>query len=281
LNGVTTVVNHGEKLSIKSNLINVIQSANCLHSIQFEKNWRWKLNRFFTKNKPFVIHIGEGTDKASHDEIDELIKWNLFKKTLIGVHGVAMDDKQAGSFKALIWCPASNMFLLNNTAIIDELKAKTSILFGTDSTLTASWNVWEQLRMARDTLLLTDEELFDSLTKNAAFVWKKNNIASIDINKQADIIIANANNKTGFDAFYSIDPKEIQLILRKGEILLFDEEIKDQLPATNLSLSLFSKICISGKAKYIYGDVPGLMNEILSYYPKATFPFGVPAYTTL
>jgi cytosine/adenosine deaminase-related metal-dependent hydrolase len=280
LNGVTTVVNHGEKLSIKSNLINVIQSTNCLHSIQFEKNWRWKLNRIFTKNKPFVIHIGEGTDKASHDEIDELIKWNLLKKKLIGVHGVAMDDKQAGSFKALIWCPASNMFLLNSTAIMDELKAKTTILFGTDSTLTASWNMWKELRMARDTLLLTDEELFDSLTKNAAFVWKKNSIGSIDITKQADIIIANANNKTGFDAFYSINPKDIQLILRKGEILLFDEEIKDQLVAANLSFSAFRKICFNGQVKYIYGNITELMNEILSYYPDAIFPFSTPTYTT-
>ncbi|HEX7457451.1 MAG TPA: amidohydrolase family protein, partial [Ginsengibacter sp.] len=225
-------------------------------------------------------HIGEGTDKASRDEIDELIKWNLFKKKLIGVHGVAMDDKQAGSFKALIWCPASNNFLLNSTAIIDELKTKTSILFGTDATLTASWNMWEQLRIARGTLLLTDEELFDSLTKNAATIWKRNNIASINVNKQADIIVANANNKTGFDAFYSLNPEDIQLILRKGEILLFDEEIKNQLAATNLSFSAFSKICINGKVKYIYGDITGLMNEILSYYPDAIFPFSVPTYTT-
>lgn len=280
LNGVTTVVNHGDKLNIKSNLINVIQSTNCLHSTQFEKNWRWKLNNIFTKNQPYVIHIGEGTDKASRDEIDELIKWNLFKKKLIGVHGVAMDDKQAGSFKALIWCPASNNFLLNSTAIIDELKTKTSILFGTDATLTASWNMWEQLRIARGTLLLTDEELFDSLTKNAATIWKRNNIASINVNKQADIIVANANNKTGFDAFYSLNPEDIQLILRKGEILLFDEEIKNQLAATNLSFSAFSKICINGKVKYIYGDITGLMNEILSYYPDAIFPFSVPTYTT-
>ncbi len=280
LNGVTTVVNHGGKLNIKSNLINVIQSTNCLHSTQFEKNWRWKLNNIFTKNQPYVIHIGEGTDKASRDEIDELIKWNLFKKKLIGVHGVAMDDKQAGSFKALIWCPVSNNFLLNSTAVIDELKTKTSILFGTDATLTASWNMWEQLRIARGTLLLTDEELFDSLTKNAATIWKRNNIASINVNKQADIIVANANNKTGFDAFYSLNPEDIQLILRKGEILLFDEEIKNRLAATNLSFSAFSKICINGKVKYIYGDITGLMNEILSYYHDASFPFSVPTYTT-
>ena len=48
-----------------------------------------------------------------------------------------MDEQQATAFEALVWCPASNYFLLNTTAAVDKLKTKTSILFGTDSTLTS------------------------------------------------------------------------------------------------------------------------------------------------
>ena len=113
------------------------------------KNWKFKLNRILAKDQPFVIHIGEGTDDASHREIDTLIKWNLFKRKIIGVHGVAMDENQATAFKALVWCPASNYFLLNNTAAIDKLKTKTSILFGTDSTLTSGWNLWEHVTISK------------------------------------------------------------------------------------------------------------------------------------
>lgn len=273
LNGITTVVNHGEKLNISEDIITVIQTNYCLHSIQFEKNWKFKINQFRLKNKPFVIHVGEGTDATSKKEIDELIKWNLFKRKIIGIHGVAMDEDQATAFEALVWCPASNYFLLNDTAPIDELKIKTSILFGTDSTLTASWNLWEHLRLARDTLLMTDEELFDTLTQKAATIWKQNNIASITANKQADIIVANSNNKTGFDAFYSLNPEDIQLVLHKGKIRLFDEVIKDQL--VDISFTAFSKIAINGKVKYVYGNVPALMNEISSYYPDAAFPISV------
>ncbi len=87
LNGFTTVVNHGEKLMIENCPINVIQNNHCLHSIRFEKNWRIKLNNIFSEHRPFVIHVGEGTDRAAHKEIDQLIKWNLFKRKLIGVHG--------------------------------------------------------------------------------------------------------------------------------------------------------------------------------------------------
>jgi hypothetical protein len=106
LNGITTVVNHGEKLNTANDLINVVQNNYCLHSIEFEKNWKYKLNRPFAKGEPFVIHIGEGTDDASHEEINELIKWNVFKRKIVGVHGVAMDAKQATAFEALVWCPA-------------------------------------------------------------------------------------------------------------------------------------------------------------------------------
>lgn len=275
LNGITTVVNHGEKLNTGDDIITVIQNNYCLHSIQFEKNWKLKLNTIFAKNKSFVIHVGEGTDNASKAEIDELIKWNLFKRKIIGVHGVAMTEEQATAFEALVWCPASNVFLLNSTAAIDELKTKTSILFGTDSTLTASWNLWEQLRLARNTLLMTDAELFDSLTKTAAATWKLNSIALLEVNRQADIIVANSNNKNGFDAFYSLNPEDIQLIMHKGKIRLFDEVIKNQLSATDLSIAAFSKICINGKVKYVYGDVSGLMNEVLSYYPEVVFSINV------
>jgi len=275
LNGITTVVNHGKKLYTNNDLINVIQNNYCLHSIQFEKNWKLKLNRFLLKRQPFVIHVGEGTDKISHAEIDKLIKWNLFGRKIIGIHGVAMDEGQAAAFEALVWCPASNFFLLNDTAPIDELKIKTSILFGTDSTLTASWNLWEHLRTARATLLMTDEELFDSLTQTAATVWNQNNIASIAANKQADIIVANSNGKNGYGAFYSVSPEDILLVMHKGEIRLFDEEIKDQLALTDIAKEKFSKIYINGKMKYLFGDVPALMNKVWSYYPEAYFPVSI------
>ena len=273
LNGVTTVVNHGERLHINNKVISVLQNNYSLHSVQFEKKWKLKLNSIFKNNQPFVIHIGEGTDKASHDEIDELIKWNLLRRKIIGVHGVAMDEDQAKAFQALVWCPASNNFMFNASAPIDELKTKTTILFGTDSTLTSSWNLWEQLRLARNTLLMTDGELFDALTQSAAMIWKQNNIALITANKQADIIVANSNGKTSYDAFYSLNPEEIQLILHKGKIRLFDEVIKDQL--IDISFTAFSKIAINGKVKYVYGDVQALMNDILYYYPDAAFPISV------
>ena len=72
-----------------------------------------------------------------------------------------------------------------------------------------------------------------------------------------------------------MNPENIQLVLQKGNIRLFDEEIKNQLTNQDFSISQFSRIMLNGKVKYVYGDLVGFMTEILSYYPGADLPVSV------
>ena len=184
LNGVTTVVNHGKKIKKTANPITVYENCQCIHSVRFEKKWWLALNNPIKKNMPVAIHTGEGTDISSKQEIDTLLKRNLLKRPLVGIHGVAMNNEQANSFEALVWCPESNDFLLNATAPVNCLKKHVPILFGTDSTLTGSWNIWEHIRRARETHYLTDKELLNTLTINAAKAWQLG-CGEIAINKSA------------------------------------------------------------------------------------------------
>jgi cytosine/adenosine deaminase-related metal-dependent hydrolase len=272
LNGFTTVVNHGERLNTEKDLVTLFQDCNSLHSLHFEKNWKWKLNAPFKNKQPFVVHIGEGTNATAKKEIDTLIKANWSKRDLVGVHGVAMDSVQASAFRALVWCPASNFFLLNQTAPVDRLKRTTKIIFGTDSTLTSGWNAWEHLRMARETDLLSGEELMKAVTSTAAAVWKLN-CGELATGKDADIVVAGpVPNTAGLDEFYALNPEDILLVLHKGEIRLFDESLLDHLKTFPGPSSQFSRIGINGRFKYIQGDLPGLIGEITRFYPDASFP---------
>jgi cytosine/adenosine deaminase-related metal-dependent hydrolase len=271
--GVTTVVNHGEKVSINDPLITIFDNCQSIHSVQFEKNWRKRLNNPVKINQPVVIHTGEGTNAAAHAEINELIKWNLFKRKLIGVHGVAIDPQQAKYFKALVWCPESNYFLLNKTAPVNELKTKTSILFGTDSTLTGHWDIWYHIRLARKTKMLTDHELYHSLTSLPAQTWKLN-AGNIAIGFDADIVVVKANGKPGLQAFYNVTPDDILLVMHKGEILLFDESLYHQL--TGIPAQNYSKLFTGNHFKYVQGDIHGLIADIKRYKPNANFPVPYP-----
>jgi cytosine/adenosine deaminase-related metal-dependent hydrolase len=271
--GVTTVVNHGKKSGLDDGLITVFEDTHCLHSVQFEKNWKLKLNNPFKIKLPVNIHAGEGDDWMSFNEMDQLITWNLLRRKVVGIHAVAMSEEQAGKFKAVVWCPESNYFLLGKTAKIAALKNHTSILFGTDSTLTGPWNMWGHLQTARKTKLLSDSELYNTLNHNAAKAWQLNN-GAIAAGKDADLVVAKTKPGTkGFDSFFSVSPEDVLLVMHKGNIRLFDGTLLAQIG--NVTLDKFSKIYINDACKYVRGDLPGLMEKISGYYPAADFPVSV------
>ena len=244
-----------------------------MHSVHFEKDWKIKLNNPLKLKVPVNIHVGEGEDFLSFKEIDELTKYNLFRRRLIGIHAVAMSQNQARKFEAVVWCPESNFFLLNKTAKVHMLKKYTNILFGTDSTLTSSWNVWEHLRLARKIGLLDDNTLYNTINKNAAQTWKLNS-GEISEGKDADLVVAKIkNNKTGFNSFFETGPADLLLVLHKGNIRLFDETLLTQL--NEVELSNFSKFYVDGVCKYVQGDLPGLMEKIKEFKPGVRFPVSV------
>jgi len=268
--GVTTVVNHGEPSGLKDDLITIFEEFQALHSVGFETAWRFKLNNPFNTKLPVCIHVGEGDDWPSFSEIDQLTAWNLLGRRLIGVHAVAMSENQAKKFKALVWCPQSNYFLLNKTAPVNLLKKHTEILFGTDSTLTGSWDIWEHLRLARQTRMLNDEGLYHSLNKNAAEVWGLNS-GTLEPGKDADIVISRIKTGLrGYHAFFALRPEDLLLVIHRGNIRLFDETMTAQLKAVDLDN--FSSIYVNGACKYVQGNLPGLMAQIAEYCPEAHFP---------
>ncbi len=272
LAGVTTVVNHGPVLKTDDSLITVHQEEQCLHSVKFEKFWKWKLNNPLKKNKPCVIHIGEGTNNESSKEIDELLKWNLLTRELIGIHGVAMNTKQAQKFKALAWCPESNHYLLNTTADIKNLKENTAIVFGTDSTLTGNWNIWQHLRFAANLQQVSNETLFEMVTKTAAGVWGMNS-GEIRKNKNADIIIVKNKKEVSFyDLFFETNPEDMMMVIHKGKIRMFDPVLYAQLQKTNFNAADYNPVNINGTVKYVTGNLPKLLSSIKEYYPMAIFP---------
>jgi cytosine/adenosine deaminase-related metal-dependent hydrolase len=270
INGVTTVVNHGKKIKKHCDPITVHEHCQCIHSVQFQKKWWLSLNNPLKKNVPVAIHTGEGVDKKSKEEIDLLIRRNLLKRAIIGVHGVAMKEEQAPAFKALVWCPESNYFLLNKSAPVNQLKKYVPILFGTDSTLTGSWNLWEHIRRARSTRLLTDRELFDSLTINPAKTWGLN-CGELAPGKDADLVVAREKSGASTEeSFFGLGPQDILLVMHKGHIVLFDEDLYSQL--TNIELEHYSRIYVKNSCKYVTGNLPALMRTIEQYCRGVSFP---------
>jgi cytosine/adenosine deaminase-related metal-dependent hydrolase len=271
--GVTTVVNHGSHLSVQDPLIEVCQQYPCIHSVAFDKTWKWKLNRpRFSNPLPYVMHLGEGTDQKSYEEINAVIRWNLLRKNIIAVHGVAMQPEQARHFKALVWCADSNFFLLSKTAAVEQLKDRLPVVIGTDSTLTADWNIWKQLRIAAATGKMSPAEIFDAVTSTPARIWGLDNIGKIEPGFQADIVVADRGAGKGIESFCQVDPARILLVLKAGKIILFDESIASQVSLPGIDVSGFTRFSIENRRKHCLGDLSTVVQEIRNYYPGVSLP---------
>lgn len=273
LNGFTTVVHHGRKLEQEEELLSVYQNSFDLHSLATEKWWRWKLNTK-TRKQTVTLHIGEGTSKKAREEIKQLHRWNFFQRPVVGIHGVAIDGPEAALLKALVWCPGSNYFLLGQTAAIDRIKAYTPVLFGTDSTLTASWNSWQQLRLARATGLLTDAELLQAVTRTPALVWDLPGRGILEAGARADLVIAQPPAGTGTNTFFAVNPGNLSLVMHRGAIGLLSEQLYYCLLRKGWSAQLknFYLVYLEGQPKYVRGNLPQLIKEVKRYLPQHYLP---------
>jgi len=268
--GVTTVVNHGSGSDIADKLITIFDEKHDLHSVGFDKKWKLRLNNPLKRSLPVVIHAGEGTDAAAGNEIDVLIRGNKLHRKVIAVHGVAMQPMQALNFNALVWCPESNYFLLDKTAPVNKLQLYTRLLFGTDSTLTGHWDIWQHIQLAHKTGLLNNQELYRALTSNGAEEWGLNS-GELSPNKDADIVVAKMKGDISpYNTFFSLTPADILLVTHKGQVRVADEslypQIKDKLTAG------YSRVKIGDSYKYVQGDLGGLITAIQTYWPQASFP---------
>ena len=257
LNGFTTTVNHGDVLVIEDEFIGVIQKYKSLHSVAFERNWKRRLLNPLSQEM-IVMHVGEGIDDISAREIDELIRANIFRKKIVAVHGVSLNIEQARQFAGLIWCPSSNYFLFGKTADLPSLAGKISLLFGTDSTLTSTWDAWKQFHEARHPGLVTEEQLVDMLTGNAARFWK------LDAGR-ADLVLIRPVKKV-FDSGI----EDIMLVMHKGNLRLIDESLFEK---AGLNEKTYSPVHFGSHRKWVWRNLPGLVNEIRSHYPGLEVPF--------
>jgi cytosine/adenosine deaminase-related metal-dependent hydrolase len=216
--GVTSVAHHGPKAECAAAPIAVIGGTRSIHSPRLE-GVRGLLT---LDRRTVVVHVGEGIHDDSEHEIDEFLRWNIWRKRLIGVHAIAMRSDQAQRFSAIVWCPVSNEFLYGKTASISNLKHHVPVLFGTDSTITASWNIWNHLRRARELHQLNDDELIAAITTRAAKVWRLRDHGSIVAGAVADLVIARKRREDQCAAFFAINPEDILLVMKGGEVILVD-----------------------------------------------------------
>jgi len=172
--GVTTVVHHDdwEPDFERDFPIRVVRTRTA-HSLGFERDFaRAAAPDPTDPRQPLCVHLAEGTDPLSADEVRGLDRLGYLDDRLLAVHAVGADEdgirRLRASGAAVVWCPTSNAYLLGRTVPPELLAPGIDVLLGSDSLLSADGDLLDELRAARRIGHLDDARLLDAVGATAA-----------------------------------------------------------------------------------------------------------------
>jgi cytosine/adenosine deaminase-related metal-dependent hydrolase len=125
------------------------------------------------------------------------------------VHGVAVTESAWARIlrtrSSLVWCPASNRFLFGRTVAVRGLldaspDAWQHLALGTDSRLTGSADLLDEMRVATETAAVSADEVMRMVTIAAAGVLKLREGGRIATGSSADLAIISASRDRPADA---------------------------------------------------------------------------------
>jgi cytosine/adenosine deaminase-related metal-dependent hydrolase len=169
-------------------------------------------------------------DVDAHSELPRLEALGCVAPNTAIVHGVAIDGggwaRVAGRGAGLVWCPASNAFLFGQTASVRQAldgKARTTIALATDSRLTGSRDLLDELRAARDAAPVTADELLRMVTGDAAALLRQPRAGRTAVGGPADLIVIPPMAETPAASLIASARRDVRLVMIDGRPLVGDQ----------------------------------------------------------
>lgn len=269
LAGTTTVAHHNPYYSElrRTMPLRVVRRYGWAHSFALEGSaagargepggsvaQRWRRT---AADAPFFVHLAEGIDEAARAELPRLEALGCLAPNTIAVHGVAIDargfQRMAEAGAGLVWCPASNAFLFGRTAAVRPFIEATrsspaSIALGSDSRLTGSADLLDELRVARATHCATSDELLAMVTSGAASLLRLDHAGRLDVGSPADLIVVPASRPNAADALIETSRRSLELVAVGGRPMIGDWKFA---PAFRARGSAVRPIVVDGVPKLV------------------------------
>ncbi len=270
--GVTTVCHHNpyeSEVFDNDFVLRVLREYGWAHSMVMDSEVAAK-KRNTPKSQPFLVHLAEGLDEESVQEIFELHQAVALDEETIIIHGLALGEKGIallGDAKAgLIWCPSSNMFLFGKTLSREEIRAITRVAIGSDSPLTAIGDLLDELRFAHEISGLPTEELYQSVTVRPSELLRlRNGEGSIRLGAWADLVVVRDTGLSPADTLAGLSYRDVELVLIGGRVQLASTEIRKRLPPeTSAGLQPLS---IEGTVRWIRAPINWLFEQTGAHLP--------------
>jgi cytosine/adenosine deaminase-related metal-dependent hydrolase len=220
LSGVTTVAHHNplyRPLKARDFPVRVLRRYTWAHSMYLETPEAIQKAYRHARNRPFMIHLAEGTDATANDELQQLDRLGCLSERTVLIHGVGLSGKNIklaiGKSRGLVWCPSTNYFLLGATAHVQDWFTAKKLALGSDSRVTADGNLLDEMRAAAGTGQLDAKSLFELVTRNAAKMLGLSDCGEIRPGKRADLLAMPAHD----NVYQNLMAGEIVWVMRAGQ----------------------------------------------------------------
>jgi cytosine/adenosine deaminase-related metal-dependent hydrolase len=226
---------------------------------------RWRAT---PRDAPFVVHLAEGVDDDARGELARLEGLGCLQANTVIVHGVAIDEigwrRVARAGAGLVWCPASNAFLFGHTAAVCALltgdeTTRVPVALGTDSRITGSRDLLDELRVAREAVAFPPETLLRMVTSEAAALLRQPRAGRLAIGAPADLIVLPPLAERPAAALLEARRRDVRLVVVDGRPLAGDRELSAIFHARKvtprpLRVDGAAKIADSGVVRRIAGS---------------------------
>lgn len=268
--GVTTVCHHNpyEADLFDGNFaVNVVKEYGWAHSLALEAQVAEK-RKATPKGQPFLIHLGEGVDERSAQEIFELNRMGALSSDTILIHGLGMDEAGRELLNAsgagLIWCPSSNVFLFGKTLTPRDLRGLQRVALGSDSPLTAQGDLLDEVRYAFEAHSANAEDLYSYVTQSpATMLALSNGEGSFRTRGRADLFAVRDTGTIPADTLANLSCRDIELVMIGGRVQLASDAIKSRLP--DWSTEGLQPLIVEGIRRWVRAPLKRMFDETTAH----------------
>jgi len=268
--GATTVCHHNPydpAIFSDDFPVRVLQNFGWAHSVSLDSEFSQKKRRT-PKGHPFFIHLAEGIDQQSADEIFQLSRAGALDQDTIIIHGLGLGLQGAALLLAsgagIVCCPTSNVFLFGKTLAPADIRAFPKVAIGSDSPLTALGDLLDELRFAHEALQVASTDLYRYVTRNAAnLLALRNGEGRLRVGAVADLIAIRDLGESPAESLSSLSYKDIELVLVAGRVHLASSEMMRRLsPAARDGLQC---LCIENTPRWLRAPINHLFSDAATH----------------
>lgn len=228
LSGVTTVAHHDPLYPSLWSVrypTRVVLDGGWSHSLYLDGEEQvFASQRSTPSGRPWIIHACEGVDEAAVNEFERLESLGCVKANTLIVHGIALDRSQqlrlAAAGAGLIWCPASNLRLFGKTAEVSELAKLGRVALGTDSRLSGSRDLLDELRIASEMGAVDERLLEQMVTRVGASLLRLPDRGELRAGALADLLVLPAGTSLS-----RTDRRAVRMVFIDGEARYGDPDL--------------------------------------------------------